>query len=96
MMQTRLRRSQVGAIDWGGLLDTVIKTGGQYATQQQQVKAQQAATNQAFYQSQAAAAAAQAAAAQAGATNRGGISTQTLLIGGIAAVGLFLILKKRR
>jgi hypothetical protein len=96
MYQTRLRRSQVGAIDWGGLLDTVIKTGGQYATQQQQLKAQQYATNQAFYQSQAAAAAAQAAAAQAGATRPGGISTQTLLIAGVAVVGAFLILRKRR
>lgn len=97
-MQTRFRRSSVGAIDWGSLLTNVINAGGQYATQQTQLKAQQAATNQAFYNAQAAQAAAAAAAAQGGAGAGTGMSntTKTLLIAGGAAVVLFVLLRKKR
>lgn len=90
-----LRKSAVGEIDWGGILDTVVKSTANTVQSIQQTKALQAQANASM---------AAAQAAQASGWGYPATTTQTstinkvlpiLLIGGLA-VGAFMLLRKKR
>ena len=89
-------RRTVGTIDYGALVDSVLKAGTSVYSAAQQTKQQQAAANAAFYNAQAALMYNQPAAAGAatGSTTFGLTMPQMLMVGaGVVAI-IFLMRRK--